>query len=265
MIDIRLNNSLFFSLSIRSILSFEGSMTNNFTATKDLFSSSRDVLRWRFEVIYSFSRVTSSLNFEISSPRMNVSCSISPTIGRTSTPFFVSCPSWFDEDQIKDDSLSLVSSRRPFIAFSLDPIFRVCLPAHLDSSQLLIVIRDQTDSLTEWKNLWSIVVQPDRKVSEHFLKMIKGEWTSNPFMQFFNNENPNEVEQAISSLIQQINQLDQDNHQQAVSTHFFFFFVSSFLRFRQNSSLNHFGFLVRFFNHRGEFNLFFFVLRDISQ
>ena len=94
--------NLFFSGRMLDCLDLKGSKTRNFTVTKDLFSSSRDVVRWRFEVIYSFSRVTSSssLNFERNSPPTNGSCSIQPETGSTSTPFNISCPSWFDEDQI---------------------------------------------------------------------------------------------------------------------------------------------------------------------
>ena len=150
--------SLRLSLSLTNLVS-QGSMTSNFTAIKDLFSSYGDVLRWRFEVSYSFSRVTSSssLNFEMNSPPTNGSCSIHPSNGTTSTPFNVSCSSWFDEDQIKDYSLyslfndSFGSSRRTLIGFSSDPSnFLVYLPSGIYSSHsLIVVIRDRDDCLRE--------------------------------------------------------------------------------------------------------------------
>ena len=117
----RLDQSLFFS--------FARTKSSHFTASKDLFSSSVDVLRWQFEVFDSSSQLTnsSSFNFEIHSPSTNSSCSIQTSNGRTSTSFSVSSPDWFDQDEIKGYSLynrftdSFGSSRHMLIALSLDP------------------------------------------------------------------------------------------------------------------------------------------------
>ena len=65
------------------------------------------IVYWRFEVVYSFSSELSSsaLNFIINQPPQNGSCSISPLNGTTTTLFNISCPNWFDADEIKDYSL----------------------------------------------------------------------------------------------------------------------------------------------------------------
>jgi hypothetical protein len=143
----------------------------------DLLSSNVDVHRWRFEVVHS-------------------------------------CPDWFDEDEINDYSLlglfndSFESSQRKFIGFSSDPSFRVYLLAGFYSSQLLIVIRDGRGCLTQWKNLSSVTVQSDPKLFEDFMTMLNGQLTLNPLIDLLNNRNPNQVGQVITSLTQQINQLD---------------------------------------------------------
>ena len=86
--------------------SLEGN-SDHFTVDHQLFLSNLDIDLCRFEVVYSFPTTTSSsaLNFLINRPPSNGSCSISPRNGRTLTLFSVSCPSWFDEDGIKDSSL----------------------------------------------------------------------------------------------------------------------------------------------------------------
>ena len=61
---------------------------------------------WRFEVVYTFVSETSlsALDFIINQPPSNGSCTINPLNGTTSTLFDISCPDWFDEDEIKDYS-----------------------------------------------------------------------------------------------------------------------------------------------------------------
>jgi hypothetical protein len=87
-------------------LIISGADTSNFTATNQLFLSNSQINLWRFEVVYTFLSETSSsaLNFIINQPPFNGSCSIQPQNGTTTTLFNVSCPDWFDENEIKDYS-----------------------------------------------------------------------------------------------------------------------------------------------------------------
>lgn len=66
---------------------------------------------WRFEVIYTFATETSSssLNFLVNTPPANGTCSIHPFNGTTDTVFTVSCPNWFDKNNIKDYLLYCIS------------------------------------------------------------------------------------------------------------------------------------------------------------
>ncbi|CAF3732096.1 unnamed protein product, partial [Adineta steineri] len=86
---------------------FFGMNISNFTTTNQLFLSNPQINLWRFEVIYTFpSEISSSsLNFIINQPPINGSCSITPLNGTTSSLFDISCPNWFDEDDIKDYSI----------------------------------------------------------------------------------------------------------------------------------------------------------------
>ena len=90
---------------------FFGTNTSNFTAINNLFLNNPQVQYWRFEVVYSFifEISSSSLNFVINQPPCNGSCSISPLNGTTSTLFTISCPDWFDQDDIKDYSIYGIS------------------------------------------------------------------------------------------------------------------------------------------------------------
>jgi hypothetical protein len=84
-----------------------GRNSSNFTSTSRLFIENPSVELWRFEVTYRFvsANSSSSLNFVINRSPYNGSCSINPLNGTTSTVFTVSCPDWFDEDEIKDYSI----------------------------------------------------------------------------------------------------------------------------------------------------------------
>jgi REJ domain len=86
---------------------FQGRSTSNFTSTRDLFLSYPSVRYWRFEAVYNFlsEQSRSALNFVVNQPPSNGSCSIYPLNGTIITPFTVSCPHWFDDDNIKDYSL----------------------------------------------------------------------------------------------------------------------------------------------------------------
>lgn len=84
-----------------------GRNTANFTATNQLFQSYSHYQLWRFEVVYTFAseQSSSALNFAINQPPQNGSCSIGPFNGTTMTLFTISCPNWFDQDEIKSYSL----------------------------------------------------------------------------------------------------------------------------------------------------------------
>ena len=90
----------------RSTLRLLGVNTSHFTATKDLFIDSSNVVYWRFEVVYSSASQSSSsaLNFIVNQPPRSGSCSVSPLSGTTSTLFTLACSNWFDEDGVKDYS-----------------------------------------------------------------------------------------------------------------------------------------------------------------
>ena len=85
-----------------------GRNTTNFTASKDLFLENSSTEFWRFEVVYQFltENSSSSLNFQINLSPRNGSCSIFPRNGTIVTRFTISCLDWFDEDGIRDYSLS---------------------------------------------------------------------------------------------------------------------------------------------------------------
>jgi len=107
------------------LIFFLGTSTTNFTATNQLFLSNPQITLWRFEVVYAFVSETSSssLNFIINQPPSNGSCSISPLNGTTSTLFTVSCPNWFDADDIEDYSLYgmfIFSANQNIICFLFD-------------------------------------------------------------------------------------------------------------------------------------------------
>ena len=86
---------------------FFGLNTSNFTASNQLFLDNPEKNLWKFEVVYQFEKETSisALNFVINQKPFNGSCSIEPSNGTTTTLFAVSCPNWYDDDNIKDYSL----------------------------------------------------------------------------------------------------------------------------------------------------------------
>ncbi len=86
---------------------FFGTNTSHFTALNQLFLSNNETNLWRFQVVYTFPSATSSsaLNFVINQPPYNGSCEINPRNGTTNTLYTITCPNWFDDDQIKDYSL----------------------------------------------------------------------------------------------------------------------------------------------------------------
>ena len=219
-----LRSVLFITFFVFTLFFNSGLNSNHFTADQQLFLSNPAIDLWRFEVVYSFPTATSSsaLNFVINRPPSNGSCSISPSNGTTLTLFSVSCPSWFDEDGIKDYSLLVPSndssSRGSMITFSPVSEFEVYLPTN-DDLRLIILIRDQRDCLTEWTNLSRLIVKVETNAFDDLLQSSsKGFSPSNPFIQLLSIPNQNRIGQILSSLSQQINRADQDNLQKAISS-----------------------------------------------
>ena len=199
--------------------------TENFTSSNQLFLFNPSIDLWRFQVVYSSANESSSsaLDFVINSLPRNGSCSISPENGTALTLFTVTCPDWFDEDEIKDYSLFVGSadpSSRLLIAFSPVSIFEVLLPAGDDPLSLLITIRDQHDCVTVWNNLSSISVRTDSNAFDDLLSNVLagGGSMTNPFMRLLITGNQNQVGQVSSSLSQHLNQLDEDNLHTAISS-----------------------------------------------
>ena len=72
--------------------------------TKDLFDLHKEILYWRFEVIYFIESKNINQTFDI---KMNESpqngfCSIEPSNGTMNTSFTMTCSNWIDDDGVKD-------------------------------------------------------------------------------------------------------------------------------------------------------------------
>ena len=194
------------------IIGFFGINTNNLTVTNQLFLTNPSIQFWRFEVIYSFVNqinVSSSLNFLLNQPPQNGSCSISPENGTTSTLFTISCLNWFDEDGIKDYSLytwTTDPSEKIMIAYWSFSQYQLRLPPSQNQTSLLnliIFIRDQFDCVTQY-NLTSVYVQSNKT-------------ELNSTIQLLTNGNQMTMNQILISFSQQLNQINDENIQQAIA------------------------------------------------
>ncbi|CAF4173255.1 unnamed protein product, partial [Adineta steineri] len=206
---------------------FFGMNTSNFTTTNQLFLSNPQINLWQFEVIYTFrSEISSSsLNFIINQPPVNGSCSITPLNGTTSSLFDISCPNWFDEDDIQDYSIYSWTnnlSEQTIIAYSLISTFQVRLPLGDDQTSLVhltVYIRDTLDCITKF-NLSSVTVISDSIGIMNLINDIQNasnQLTTNPIIQLLASGNQNIVGQVITSLSQQFNNINNENINQAVS------------------------------------------------
>ncbi|CAF1443700.1 unnamed protein product, partial [Adineta ricciae] len=206
---------------------FFGMNTSNSTSTIDLFLQNPQIQYWSFEVIYSFpSRITtSSLNFLINQLPFNGSCSISPLNGTTSTPFNISCLDWFDEDGIKDYTIYAWDkdpTEQMIIAYSTVPMFQVLLPAGNNQTTLLhltVYIRDQMDCTTVL-NLSSVSVISDTIAVTNLINDIQSSSnrsTTNSIIQLLASGNQNLVGQVLTSVSQQLNQMNDESLDRAVS------------------------------------------------
>jgi len=180
---------------------FFGATSSNFTVINQLFIQNPNVKLWRFEVVYSFPNETSTsaLHFVINQPPQNGSCSIFPSNGTTTTLFQISCPDWFDEDEIKDYSLYSFTNQL-MIAFSSESSFKVYLPSG-ENQILFVEIRDQLNGLTKF-NLSSISIEADFQLNNNNL---------------LSTGNQNTVSQLLTTLSLQLNKKTEENINRAVS------------------------------------------------
>ncbi|CAF1688849.1 unnamed protein product [Adineta ricciae] len=141
-----------------------------------------------------------------------------PFNGTTNTLFTISCPNWFDENGIKDYSLYYWTNdyiKRSMIAFSLISTFEVRLPANdLNTSviHLTVFIGDQSDCIQE-VNITSVTIIQDLLQINNLLNNIK----TNSTLRLLSNTNQNVVGQVLYSFSQQLNQLDGQNIDKALS------------------------------------------------
>ena len=237
-------SSSFFAFSnYRSIIS--GRNTNNLTVGKELFLTNRHIQYWRLEVVYSFptGMSSSSLDIILNKPPKNGSCSIDPLNGTaTTTPFRISCLNWFDEDGIKDYSLyskqrlvfSLKNIRfligydddyslRKIIGFSFISQFDVRLSVeneNISKINLIVEIRDRFDCITE-TNISSVTIQTDSSSLSQLINTFEDSsalLSDNSLVQLLSSGNQNTVGQILTSVSQQLNQINNKALEKAISS-----------------------------------------------
>ncbi|CAF4244540.1 unnamed protein product, partial [Adineta steineri] len=224
---------------------FFGTNTSNFTATDLLFLNNLQISMWRFEVVYTFvsETSTSALNFIINQPPSNGSCSINPLNGTMTTLFTMVCPDWYDVDGIQDYSLyGMLSfhyeltfshlvilawttdiSQRTIIAFSSEYNFQVRLPAGDNETSLLnlvVYVRDVVGSVTQ-VNISSVNVIADLVVINDLIDKVTNSSstiTNNAIVRLLSSGNQNVVGQMIISLSQELNQMNGENLNKAISS-----------------------------------------------
>jgi hypothetical protein len=116
-------------------------------------------------------------------------------------------------------------STKTIIAYSSISTFQVRLPAGDNQTSLLyliISIRDQLDGITEY-NLSSVIVRLDLQELNNFINDIEHLSNTNSIVQLLASENQNIVGQIITSFSQQLNQMNNQNINQAVSSKFRYF------------------------------------------
>ncbi|CAF1599303.1 unnamed protein product, partial [Adineta ricciae] len=219
--------SLFNQTTTYDNIWFFGRNTSNFTATNQLFLSNPQTELWRFEVVYSFAteKSVSSLNFVINQPPSNGSCMVDPMNGTTTTLFTVSCKDFFDTDGIKDYtvySYAMNSTKKTIVAYSNAPTLQLYLPTGDNQTSLLyltVQVRDQLDCVTE-ANTVSVTVLPNLMIIDdvmlHILNSSNTDNT-NAINQMLASKNQNLVVQVISSVSQQLNEISNENINEAIS------------------------------------------------
>jgi hypothetical protein len=104
------------------------------------------------------------------------------------------------------------------IAFSATPTFQVYLPAGEGPQSMLtlsVSIRDQLECVQVWP-LSPFTVQSDRAILDALMSDVQSS-SSSPFVQLLSSGNQNSVTQVITSVAQQINQVDDEQREQVVS------------------------------------------------
>lgn len=158
------------------------------------------------------------------------------------TLFTISCPDWFDQDEIKSYSLystekntmiisllyiiivflGFTTNDAILIAFSSVSQFTVRLPCkngNQSQIDLFISIRDQLDCATE-VNLRSVIVTTDSSSMSLLMDTFQHSPESlftNPIVQLLSSGNQNTVGQIITSISQQFNQITTQSLDDAVS------------------------------------------------
>ncbi len=211
---------------------------------KDFFSENKEIIYWRFEVIYSFEFEISKTIFdtEINQSPKDGSCSIDPKNGTMMTLFSINCSNWFDQDQIKDYLFyGLIvffeiqnnfiflkgwrkdQSNRMMLAHSTQSVAQLRLPASTDQTSILhiiVQIRDTFDSITEF-TMSSIIVLPDFVVIKNLIDNLQNP-NNNSLIQLLANGDQNTVGQIITSLAQIFNEMNGEMIKNAALSKYFF-------------------------------------------
>jgi hypothetical protein len=123
-------------------------------------------------------------------------------------------------------------SNQIIIAFSSVSIFQVQLPSGDDPTSivhLIVNIRDQLDCITEY-NMSSVVVLPDSEGIDDLINSLPNQLTNNRIVQLLASGNQNTVGQVLISLSQQLNKMNLENLDEAVSSR-----VSIFISIREKN------------------------------
>ncbi|CAF1162745.1 unnamed protein product [Adineta ricciae] len=157
---------------------------------------------WKFEVAYTLRLGCglSVLYFLLNQCLFNDSFSVTPNNGTITNLCTLSCSDYFHENEIKDYSFYIwttKSSASVMVAFSAASTFQVRLPVGNNSDSLMnlvVHIRDQLDCVTRYD------VLPVNVLSDQ-------------------NGNLNTIEQVITILSQEFNQMNHKNFKNAILDH----------------------------------------------
>jgi hypothetical protein len=190
---------------------------------------------WKFQVIYSFDLESSisEIEFQINKSPQNGSCLINPLNGTTSTYFTINCFNWFDEDGIKDYSVSVYTTdplKQMMIAYSIQSNIEVLLPADSNNISLvnvIIYIRDNLDSVTQFE-INSVIVIPDWIAINTFVDILQQSniemMNKNPIIELLASKNQNIIGQIITLLSQIFNLISNQQLQYVVTSMFIYIY-----------------------------------------
>ncbi|CAF1680110.1 unnamed protein product, partial [Adineta ricciae] len=206
---------------------FFGINTSKITITNDLFINNSQINLWKFEVVYTFlsTTSTSSLNFIRNQSPYNGSCSIFPLNGTITTVFTISCSNWIDVNGIKDYSLYIWTndiSKQILIAFSSISSFQVRFPAGINETSFINVIvhiRNLENCITQ-VNLTSVYVRIDSESIDDLINDLQNSSnliTNNSIIQLLSSQNTNVVGQILISISQQLNMMNNQYLNEALS------------------------------------------------